>query len=137
MINDEQYQVLAARRLATDGMMWQTPVLSLTAQAFLFTIALGHDTSQEAKLISASLALAASLASLQLMAKHRHHELRDSQLLRAYEANKGLRPIHGKPEQSPLAWHLTLSSFVVWAVMLSVFASAAFGVVVGVLAAWK
>lgn len=34
------YAALAERRLQWDSLLWQVPVLSLTAQAFLFTIAL-------------------------------------------------------------------------------------------------
>lgn len=35
------YSVVASRRLQWDNLLWQVPVLGLTAQAFLFTTALG------------------------------------------------------------------------------------------------
>ena len=35
------YEVIAGRRNTYDGLLWQMPMLGLTAQAFLFTIALG------------------------------------------------------------------------------------------------
>jgi hypothetical protein len=36
MITEDQvYQAVAARRLQWDNLVWQVPVLSLTAQAFL------------------------------------------------------------------------------------------------------
>lgn len=138
-IADEQYDVVASRRVATDGMLWQTPVLSLTAQAFLFTIALGPDSSAGARIIAAILALSASLASLQLMAKHRFHEERDSGLLRDYEDEKaGFHPIHGRSANDPqAAWYLKISSYRLWLVMLAVFAIAAVVVIVGVLASWN
>lgn len=37
-----QYGIVAARRDSFNELLWQTPVVSLTAQAFLFTIALGQ-----------------------------------------------------------------------------------------------
>lgn len=40
------YAVVAARRAQYHNMLWQVPTMSLTAQAFLFTIALGHDSSR-------------------------------------------------------------------------------------------
>ena len=42
----DQYPILAARNQHFNSLLWQTPVLSLTAQAFLFSIALskGNDT---------------------------------------------------------------------------------------------
>jgi hypothetical protein len=136
-IADEQYDVVASRRVATDGMLWQTPVLSLTAQAFLFTIALGPGSSAGARIIAATLALVASLASIQLMAKHRFHEERDSGLLREYEdAKPGFQAIHGPPANAKRAWYL-FSSYRLWLVMLAVFAIAAVVVIVGVLASWN
>ncbi len=36
MMNENQYQILNARRDLFSNLVWQTPVLSLTAQAFIF-----------------------------------------------------------------------------------------------------
>ena len=49
-ISEDQYDLLAARRTSYDEMMWQAPALSLTAQAFLFTIALGPGSTTAARL---------------------------------------------------------------------------------------
>jgi hypothetical protein len=49
------YQAVVARRLQWDNLVWQVPLLSLTAQAFLFTIALGSGTTMVARCISAGL----------------------------------------------------------------------------------
>ena len=38
--DDATYGALATRRLQWDNLLWQVPILGLTAQAFLFTIAL-------------------------------------------------------------------------------------------------
>ena len=140
-ISHEQYDVLASRRLATDGMLWQTPVLSLTAQAFLFTIALGPGSTAGARVIAACLALVASLASIQLMAKHRYHEVKDSAVLREYEDAKesnGFQAIHGRPSEDPnAAWYHRISSYHLWLGMLAVFAGAAVVVIIGVVASWN
>ncbi len=40
-IDAVQYQLLANMRINQDTMVWQTPILSLTGQAFLFVIAFG------------------------------------------------------------------------------------------------
>jgi hypothetical protein len=113
-------------------MVWQTPALSLTAQAFLFTIALGEGTSG-ARLISALLALVAALASMQLMAKHRYLEIQDAKLLERYEEANDLEPIHARPNDEEAAWYNQLSSYKVWLAMMASFALAAVGIVLVVL----
>jgi hypothetical protein len=81
----EPYSVVAARRLQWDNLLWQVPVLSLTAQAFLFTIALGGGSSRLARCIAALLSVIAATVSMILMAGHRHSELTDAQWLADYE----------------------------------------------------
>lgn len=100
------WQTLASRRAGYDTMMWQTPALGMTAQAFLFTLALNQDSTRWARLIAASLSLALSLMVVQLMAKHRRHEALDSLLLRKVEARLGLKSLvgvapHGHPNERP------------------------------------
>jgi hypothetical protein len=56
-----------------DLLMWQVPVLSLTAQAFLLTIVLGGNSTPTSRVLASALALLASILSMQLMAKHRWH----------------------------------------------------------------
>jgi hypothetical protein len=137
-IADEQYDVVASRRVATDGLLWQTPVLSLTAQAFLFAIALGPGSSLGARLVAAILAFVASIGSIQLMAKHRFHEVRDAELLEEYEKLRtGFQVIHGTAAENPgAAWYLKISSYRLWLCMLGVFALAAAVVFAGVLRGW-
>lgn len=134
LIAQDQYDALVARRAALDGMMWQTPALSLTAQAFLFTISLGSGIAPGARLMSAFLALAAALASIQLMAKHRYHEVRDSRLLEEFERDSGNNyvVIHGRPSDTDKEWY-HFSSYNVWIAMLAVFALAAVAVIAGVI----
>lgn len=84
-ISKEQYSIISARRTNMDSMMWQTPALSLTAQAFLFTIALSSSSSAFSVILSSFLSFVASLAAMQLMMKHRLHEIQDAELLELFE----------------------------------------------------
>ncbi len=83
---EAMYAAVASRRLQFDHLVWQVPLLSLTAQAFLFTIALSGDNSPTARTISAGLSLVVTLLSITLMARHRQAELVDAHWLRDYEA---------------------------------------------------
>jgi hypothetical protein len=47
-----EYAAIAARRTQWDSLLWQVPTLSLTAQAFLFTIALTQGNDAWARIIS-------------------------------------------------------------------------------------
>jgi hypothetical protein len=97
------YAAVAARRSSFDAMLWQVPVLSFTAQAFLFTLALSSGASQAARLVASGLAVVISLLSLQLMVKQRQAEIADSHWLAAVEEHAvdraelgGLQwPMHG------------------------------------------
>jgi hypothetical protein len=128
------YQVVASRRLGYDTSMWQAPVLSFTAQAFLFTIALGTSSSG-ARLIAASLGLVIALISLQLMSKHRYHEKIDAKLLERLEKKMkidrrvgysphGLREHQADFEKVKPWWFQRPSSYLVWMVGLALFALA-------------
>jgi hypothetical protein len=127
------YQIIADRRVGTDTMMWQAPVLSLTAQAFLLTIALGPDSAPTARAISALLAVLAAAASLQLMAKHRYYEVSDSKWLERYEGKHlGCPPLHTpkRPGADPMKWYERLPSYYVWCAILGIFGIAGLVVIV-------
>ncbi|HZC04904.1 MAG TPA: hypothetical protein VE338_04625 [Ktedonobacterales bacterium] len=137
------YQVLGARRLGYDSMMWQVPALSFTAQAFLLTIALGGGLGVT-RLTSAALALIIAVISMQLMAKHRFNEEIDSRLLEAFERRFQIEdifgcPPHSSPNQrmrtvntgdglysavSPVRkpWYVSISSYRLWQRGLGLFA---------------
>lgn len=79
------YQVVAARRLQWDALVWQVPVLSLTAQAFLFTISLDPGTSRTARVMASLLSLVITFLSIELMSRHRQAEIMDARWLEAVE----------------------------------------------------
>lgn len=88
---------VAARRAQWDNLVWQVPVLSLTAQAFWFTTALGVGVSRTARVVSALLSLIVTLLSPSLMARHRQAEVADALWLQACERNVigSSEPVHG------------------------------------------
>lgn len=85
-----QYELLLARRLHHDQLVWQVPAISLTAQAFLFTISLAHDSSRLARLLSSFLSVVTAAMSVQLMARHRFAELTMARRLEEFERAHGL-----------------------------------------------
>lgn len=87
------YEMLIQREMEQEAMLWETPTLALTAQAFLLTIALNHDASPAAVLASAGLGLVVAVLSLQLMAKHRFLNEMDKTLMHRIEEELGISHI--------------------------------------------
>jgi hypothetical protein len=127
------YDALAGRRLQWDGLLWQVPSLSMTAQAFLMTIALGPGSSRTARVVTSILSLVAAFATLQLFASNRRAELADAHLLELHE--KATQPnvsIHGesyRDRRNALStgdWYIDLlcrvRSYRVWIAALTIFA---------------
>jgi hypothetical protein len=96
-LSRETYGIVAARRTQFDQLVWQVPVLSLTAQAFLFSIALSADATMPARRITCGLSFLMTLLCLYLMIKHRQAEVADSEWLAMYESQF-------TPSQPTLPW---------------------------------
>lgn len=79
------YNVVVQRWLHYDALLWQVPVLSLTGEAFLFTIALSAGNSQYARATASALAFLASLLSMHLMTRQRQAGFADARWLERYE----------------------------------------------------
>lgn len=88
------YNVVAQQMQQHDLLMWQVPVLSLTAQAFLLTIVLGGSSAPTSRVLASSLALLASVLSMQLMAKHRWHVQVERKWLADFERKHQLDQFH-------------------------------------------
>lgn len=97
-VDHAQYQVIAARRLQWDNLVWQVPVLSMTAQAFLFAIALSHGDRLN-RVIAAGLSLVLTFLSITLMGRHRQAELTDADWLDRYEQVHFPSSLHGESFQ--------------------------------------
>lgn len=103
MVDDDwervQYRVIAERQVAHDTMMWQVPALSLTAQAFLYTVALLETTPPLYRLVASSLIVLVAVLSAQLLLKQRYSEHIGTFRLERIEKTKGLRALHKSPQQ--------------------------------------
>ena len=56
-------------------LLWQVPALSLTAQAFLLTIALNSMSTPQERMVASGLSLAITAAAVFLMHNHRGHAI--------------------------------------------------------------
>ena len=142
-LGQEQYNALNARRDSFNSLIWQTPVVSLTAQAFLFTIIFSTSAPIVGRLAAGILSAVVAVASLQLLAKHRFMEVQHAKILHAYEeANKpyaanryfrasykpeGVKPINCmkllrwhylRIDNYFKAWTVNRSSYKVWRIVL-------------------
>jgi hypothetical protein len=128
------YQVVSARRLQWDNLLWQVPVISLTGQAFLSTIALSGGNTRLARVIASILALVAALLSMQLMSRQRQAEITDAQWLRAYEEANFTTAFTGQPWQNQRdkttvgLFFSRLPGYSTWMAGFGVFAAAAIAV---------
>jgi hypothetical protein len=84
-MNEEQYKILAARKIAHDTMVWQTPTLAIAAQAFLLSAAYNQQVDRPLSLLLLGFSTAVGICSIQLMSKHRLFELSEAKLLREFE----------------------------------------------------
>ncbi|MEU6581438.1 hypothetical protein [Nocardia sp. NPDC046763] len=82
------YFVVADRHLQYENLLWQVPALSLTAQAFLFSISMGAGNDPVARIASSLLALIVSIISIMLMASHRLAGRKDELWLERFEQNE-------------------------------------------------
>lgn len=122
------YQVIADQMRQHDLLMWQVPVLSFTAQAFLLTVVLGADSARVARICAATLAILSSLLSMQLMAKHRWYARVEREWLARFEKSNDVECCHAPPAELALSVGVPLpkyparySSYQVWQIGLAVF----------------
>lgn len=87
------YELLTARFLAHDELLWQTPVLALTAQSFLMTISLSRDVDDWAAATAAALGTVLILMSMHLLGRHRFLALIEKHKLRQLEEILQIEPI--------------------------------------------
>lgn len=136
------YEMLLLRQQTQANLLWQTPALALTAQAFLLTIALVADFSATGRVLAAGLGVVVAVISMQTMARHRYLESLDSFQMEALEHELGLPPISSRDWRSqapvpggrfatPVGSGATgLSSYRVWQLGLATFAVVNLAVVV-------
>ena len=84
-INNIQYSILNARRDNYNNLIWNTPMLSLAALSFLFTIIFSDRIGSTELLILSVLSLIFSVFSMQLLMKHRFFESKIAKTLHQFE----------------------------------------------------
>jgi hypothetical protein len=138
---DAIYSALATRRTQFDNLLWQAPVLSLSAQAFLMTIALGQNVAIYPRTVACLLSMIVAFLSVQLLTRHRQAEITDAHWLRDLEAKEPSQyQVHGphwkerRNGTSPAAgifnWLARLPAYYTWAVGLSLFGTASLGTLI-------
>jgi ADP-ribose pyrophosphatase YjhB (NUDIX family) len=127
------YDALVAREVSHNGLMWQTPTLTMTAMAFLMTIALG-DGSQWGRALAALLSATVALVSIQLMLKHSYNQLTDANALWTIERSRGMRQVHAPTppsrERGAIGWLQRRRSRTWWVAALGLFGLASIVVLV-------
>ena len=112
------------------ALLWQVPSVSLAAQAFLLTIALGPNTSRTSRLLTSALAVSAAFLSLHLLMRHRQAEITDAHWLAEYEQQHFGTTAHGpgwrdRRNATVLPGHLgalaRIPAFPLWQGALSLF----------------
>ena len=127
------YQVTSARRLQYENLMWQVPALSLSAQAVLISVTLSSDTSASNRLVTSILSAMVGFISIQLLQKHRYHEVLESKQLEKIESLYKLMPLHAPVEQRARQLRHargtieSLSGFKVWRNALLIFSLTGLG----------
>jgi colanic acid biosynthesis protein WcaH len=128
-----QYEALNNRRNSFNQLLWQAPALSLTAQAFLFSIIFSKDVNWESQLPTSALACFTALASLHLLVKHRVGEVDAAKRLQRLERDNGFDPVNGPGyvDQDPLnsPWYIQQSAYRLWFILLSLFGATSLWVV--------
>ena len=116
------------------NLLWQVPALSLTAQAFLFTIALG-DSRPVSRMVSGALSLVVAAMSIYLMVSHRIHAERHGRVATALAVQLGALDGADRTGAAGAWGAVNRGSFVLWIAGLALFGLVGFGaVLVGLVA---
>jgi len=82
----EQYKILSERRINHNNLLWQSPIMFFTAQAFLYMIALG-DGTWWARAVAAFISCVFSVLTDILFENNRAMEITDAEQMENIETN--------------------------------------------------
>lgn len=102
------YKGLNEMRTSHNNLIWQTPALSLTAQAFLLTISLGPSESQVSRTIASIISIMISILSVQLIERHSYFETSYSKIIEQLEKEHNYK-LHFKGKE--LLPHARIDTF--------------------------
>jgi hypothetical protein len=124
-MNEEQYKILSQRRIASNNLVWQAPTLGIAAQAFLLAGAFNPQMEPVTAAMLCAFSLFVGLAALQLVTKHRYHEVVDAELMAEFEGQtEGYSPLHAKGGLKTTVkrtWLSGISSYKLWRFVLAGF----------------
>jgi hypothetical protein len=128
-------------------LLWQVPVLGLTAQAFLLTIALGSQISDGARIAASGLSIIIACASWWLMHSQRGRAINQAELARRTSAKLSLKSFLGDdfrlddavPPQTNAqdVWDVDHLIYQVWKLCMALFIVADIFIIVSVSAGFK
>ncbi|MGB3414142.1 MAG: hypothetical protein WBA28_05440 [Microbacteriaceae bacterium] len=147
------WTTVSARRAGYDTLMWQAPVIGMTAQAFLMTSALDRAHPDFVRVFFCVLSLLVAVIVIQFFVKNRRNEMLDSFLLESIERKLKFDTLidvipNGKPSEryTPEQYALVeaqlkrmlplhhrmgrMNTFRIWAYLQWLFALAALGVMI-------
>jgi hypothetical protein len=112
-------------------LLWQVPVLGLTAQAFLMTIALGTGISDEARIAASALSVIIAWASWRLMHTQRGRAINQAELARRTSSILSLKQLLGgdfqvddampRNSNAPNVWDVDHSIYHIWRTCMVLF----------------
>ncbi|MFQ4135482.1 NUDIX domain-containing protein [Nodosilinea sp. PGN35] len=128
LFDPQAYETLNRRRDSFNQLLWSTPSVSLVAQSFLFSIILGSGVSNRSRFVASVLSIVVSVASLQLLSKHRYNEKELAVSLERIETCSNRYPLNSMLQ--PNSWFIRQSSYQLWLFMIGLFGVAALAVIV-------
>ena len=90
------YKLISDRRTHWDNLQWQIPSLTLSGEAFLFSVAFDVDKHMWARIVTAGVAAIVAIACILTMSRFRVNEIDDSETLELLERELGLPSMHGR-----------------------------------------
>jgi hypothetical protein len=128
------YELVMLRIMDQEAKSWQAASLAMAAMAFLLTVALGSESSQASRVLSAGLSAMIAIITVQLVTKHRVLGRADVKEARRLERELGLPSLStrrkGDPDVTRARWPVSISSYRIWLCALSVFALVSAGIAV-------
>lgn len=107
-------------------LVWQVPAVSLTAQAFLFTVLLDPKSPRLARLITAGLSTAISLMSSILMHNHRKHAVVHAEIAAQLARRLGYGDaLPGVPDPAEALTRISEGNYRLWLAGLALFGATA------------
>lgn len=108
------HSALVGKRINLNELVWQSPVIALTAQAFLLTIAFADGNNEFFRIISGIAATGIGLISWQVFLRHSAMEKQTSIEIEKFENEHFGKTVHAKPHLTKASWITQLRPRLIW-----------------------